>query len=235
MPNSIQEAMKGINTSAIQEAMKGMNTLAIQEAMKGMNTLAIQEAIKELNTTSLVYYGSASLTASSNLRANAYVTTIQADPIEISTIFEHIRDVDDSFSFHQIFANIPPWLQFFIMYLIMQAILPITYSIIANLATPYVESLIKSSEKPNRELIKDIASISIDNLDLGKHRFVTVANLHLRKKASTKSRILDNLQLGKILTVISKNRNWLEVTYRHSDGKVMKGWVFSRYTEKFKK
>ena len=39
--------------------------------------------------------------------------------------------------------------------------------------------------------------------------------------------------LGQVATVVSKNKNWIEVVYECEDGTLLTGWVFTRYTSRF--
>jgi hypothetical protein len=39
--------------------------------------------------------------------------------------------------------------------------------------------------------------------------------------------------LGQVVTVLSKNKNWIEIMYEYDNGEIMHGWVFTRYTTKF--
>ena len=95
--------------------------------------------------------------------------------------------------------------------------------------------MIDASDKPRREQIKEIATTRIDALSLWPQRFVSTDILHLREQPNIGSASLDELQFGQVITVISKKRNWLKVTYSYDDGEVMQGWVFTRYTERFRR
>ena len=79
-----------------------------------------------------------------------------------------------------------------------------------------------------------MAKIKIEEsiVELGRLRFISGDNVRLRAGPSTKTKILDELTLGQVVTVISKKRNWIEVEYE--DGEYFHGWVFTRYTSKFK-
>jgi uncharacterized protein YgiM (DUF1202 family) len=50
-----------------------------------------------------------------------------------------------------------------------------------------------------------------------------------------KSQIIARASLGQVVTIIRKNKNWIQVGYndRDTDEPVI-GWVLTRYTELFK-
>ena len=117
----------------------------------------------------------------------------------------------------------------------MNIIVPQINSISANLLTPIVESYLDGNDADERKKIRDIkklplstSEITTDNL-----RFITGNNVRLRESPSTNSAILDELVLGQVVTVLSKEKNWIEVMYAYEQEEVWHGWVFTRYKAKF--
>ena len=83
--------------------------------------------------------------------------------------------------------------------------------------------------------IKEIKKIPLTLSDVNTDalRFIKGNNLRLRASPSINSEIYDELILGQVVTVLSKQKNWIEVMYEYEDGESISGWVFTRYTEKF--
>lgn len=100
---------------------------------------------------------------------------------------------------------------------------------------PVIESYLQDDKLSNREKVKGIKEtpLLLNNVTTDGLRFITGNGVLLRSKPSTKSEILDELLLGQVVTVLSKDRNWIEVTYKYENGEAMSGWVFTRYTAKF--
>ena len=144
---------------------------------------------------------------------------------------------DNQTKFSDVFAKIPLQVQMIIIFIFMQIILPHINNISANLITPYVNEYLLSSHATDKNKIKEICKINLDNpvLEMNKLRFITRNNVILRSGPSTKAEIIDELCLGQVITVLSKKRNWIEVQYIYQDNEILHGWVFTRYTARFKK
>jgi hypothetical protein len=159
----------------------------------------------------------------------------QTEDHEIVEQSSQLYDAKDSQSFIQFFQSLPPYLQAALFFILIQIVFPQVNSVSANLLTPFVESYLKTSESPNREQIKVIKRLplNLDDIYTNDLRFISRDNVYLRKAPSTKSEISDEMVLGQVVTVLSKNRNWIEITYEYDNGEIMHGWVFTRYTAKF--
>jgi len=133
------------------------------------------------------------------------------------------------------FQKLPPLAQLLLMILLTHITLPITQNVAANLLTPHVEQLIQDSDKPEQQKLKEIQRLplKLDSIETNGLRFITAEHLRLRQGPSTKSQVVDDLRQGQIVTVVSKERNWIEVRYEYEDGEVVTGWVFTRYTSRF--
>jgi uncharacterized protein YgiM (DUF1202 family) len=121
--------------------------------------------------------------------------------------------------------------------LISPLTLPMLNNISANLITPYVQKYLQTENLSDKEKIKKIKKVKIENsiIEINQLRFITGNNVRLRSGPSTRTEILDELSLGQVVTVISKKRNWIEVEYEYDEGEYLRGWVFTTYTAKFKK
>ena len=122
-----------------------------------------------------------------------------------------------------------------ILYLLHEIILPMLVSISSNILTPHIQDQINQGHKVRQQInnIKKIPQLSADST-LTNLRFINATRVNLRTSPSIKSDSIDMLTLGQVVTVIAKERNWTEVSYIHSSGDVFKGWVFTRYTSRFK-
>lgn len=160
---------------------------------------------------------------------------------EIDTLLveasRHFSLAKNSRTFIEVFKKLPPLLQAFIYFIMLNVFLPQINNIASNLITPHIETFLKNSHKTNKENINEIKKIphelNCDNIQA--LRFITGNNVRLRKSASTNAEILDELLLGQIVIVLSKKKNWIQVECEYEDGEVLTGWVFTRYTAKFHK
>ncbi len=161
--------------------------------------------------------------------------------IELVAATEVLQD-SDQHSFLEIFNKLPTILQIIIFSFFMRFIdfaYDVSANIVANLATPYIQQIIEdNSKKSNTDkirIIKKTPSKIIDTkIDTSHLRFITAKNgLNVRSAPSTKqSKIKDTIRLGKIVEVLDKRKNWVKISYKIDD-KVIKGWVFTRYTKRF--
>ena len=155
---------------------------------------------------------------------------------ELNSATELLYDTDKN-SFLNNFYKLPIFLQMIIMYMIMSFIIPITNNIAANLLTPIVQSYIDDLLRSDTDKIRDIKKSPTEVLNTKVYtnnlRFITGNNVNVRSNPSIKSEILDQLMLGKIVEIISKEKNWIEISYKQGEY-VIHGWVFTRYTKRFK-
>lgn len=210
--------------SVAQHILKTLSASAsFSNAMEALSKPANFSAVIDLIATGEVFTTNATQTFDFELEAN-----------ELDRQLEVIGKSTDLQSFLDALNKIPAAVQTVILFILLHLILPVADNITANLITPHVEQLL-SEGKPKRETINQIKSLPLDGLDLSNHRFITANQLHLRKNPNSKSEIIDELQLGQIVTILSKQRNWIEVTYEYKNGEMMRGWVYTRYTAKFEK
>jgi uncharacterized protein YgiM (DUF1202 family) len=151
---------------------------------------------------------------------------------------QEIGAAKDTASFVKAFSNLSPkfkYILIFIFFALLNRAVSIADNVTANIITPHVEKLINNPEATEREKVKKLRTFGLDGLDLSNLRFVTTEHLLLRENPSTSSEIKDELRLGQVVTVINKQRNWMEISYADEDESIVQGWVFSRYTAKFNK
>lgn len=244
------------NSDAIQRAMsiassyqRTIDAFANSETFHRIMRSAglYQQSIAEIMNNSSFKNAISILTEPSNLSAtldllaktekNAFVGELSELGFvkeEAEHQLQEIGNAHDSESFIKAFSNLSPTIKVVLLFFILQ-LLAVTQNVVANIATPHIEKLLSGSNSTEREKIKQLQSVRLDELDLSNLRFVTTEHLSLRENPSTKSAIKDELRLGQVVTMINKQRSWTEISYIHEDGEIMHGWVFSRYTAKFKK
>ena len=99
-----------------------------------------------------------------------------------------------------------------------------------------IEDYFGSTDREKINAIKNIPkdkSKKTKDINTNGIRFITRDETLLRKKPSVSSAILDEVELGQIVKILSKRRNWIEIEYHHESGEIMTGWVFTRYTKRF--
>lgn len=169
---------------------------------------------------------------------NSDLSSLDLGSIEhdvVSEAVEQFNKADSYKSFTSAFENLSPQLKKLFVFVFLHIFLPLTISISANLLMPEVVSHLENHNLKDREKIKAIKATPLNWNDVTTDglRFISGNNVRLRAKPSIKSEALDELGLGQVVTVLSKERNWIEVNYTHENGVVMTGWVFTRYTAKF--
>jgi hypothetical protein len=134
------------------------------------------------------------------------------------------------------FKGLPIWCQFLLMHLFLNIAEPIVVNISSNLMTEHVQEFLEDNDEGDTQKVKKIKELPLTLTDVhtDKLRFITGNNVRLRKSPSTKSEIIDEFTLGQVVRVVSKERNWIEVSHQYPDGQEVTGWVFTTYTSKFK-
>ena len=114
-------------------------------------------------------------------------------------------------------------------------LLPQINNISANLITPHVDKIISGSFPSDRDKIKALKQLTFDEFDtsISGLRFISGDNVQLRREPNTKSEAIDNLNIGKVVVFLSKDRNWTEVMVQYDEGSSIVGWVHTRYVKKF--
>lgn len=193
---------------------------------------------------SFAYIGSAILDDPQNFSVIAETaSSLELNDIDVSKLEDELKlaetkcsTLGDKSNIIKHFISFPTAFKYLAYIFLIYCFFPQINSISANLLTPIVEGYITNSEKTDREKIKDIKAIpqQLNNFNIDDLIFITGNNVRLRSEPSTNSDIYDELALGQVATVLSKKRNWIEIMYEYDDGEIMSGWVFTRYTAKFR-
>ncbi|HJS15911.1 MAG TPA: SH3 domain-containing protein [Rheinheimera sp.] len=241
-PLAMEKSMAAMTgSSAINKAMAAIaNLSALNPAIqsRSANQVHLEHVLKGFANASSVI-----LTEPSYLSDMAeIVSRIDLDSVDLASIEREFENTESEFAsienranFVSIFSSLPPSIQAILFYFLIHIFLPQINSISANLLTPLVDNYLQANVKSDRQKIKEIKNIPLSLMDVNTDdlRFITGNNVHLRARPSTNSQIYDELVLGQVVTVLSKQKNWIEVMYSYDDGKTMSGWVFTRYTAKF--
>ena len=247
---SVLDSMK--KNYDIQKSIESMHENLAEKAMKSVSLSSVAQSVLDSLKNNEAFYQSVVALAQADYRDSAFdiinenvlnnPNSLLNDNIDfdISALKKDIKELSGAENqkiFSDIFAKIPFNIQMIIIFIFMQIILPHINNISANLMTPYVDKYLLSSSVTDKVKIKKISKIKLDNpvLEVNKLRFITRNNVILRSSPSTKTEILDELCLGQVVTVLSKKRNWIEVQYIDQDNEIVHGWVFTRYTARFKK
>ena len=123
---------------------------------------------------------------------------------------------------------------------VIYLVLPYFLAIVANLTTPIYEEWWKEyveidHRTAKKEIVREANEFYSPD-DLKGYRFVYATTLHVRKLGNMSSEIIDELYLGKTVSVVKKSKRWSYIEYHDEDtGELKQGWVFSRYLHKFNK
>jgi hypothetical protein len=253
-PSGIEKALESFRSmdrafgalarpSGVEKALESFRShqLEIDKAIAAIDRLpAIEDMLYSFGKASSIMLGDlSSLSAIYESIEKADFSSSDPGHIEddLTKSVDQLNKADSHSSYLSIFTSLPPLAQVILFFLLLNVFLPIINSISANLLTPMVEHYLQDNNLTNREKVKEIKAIPLylNGVDTSGLRFITGNNVRLRAEPSTKSEILDELVLGQVVTILSKDRNWIEVMYKYDDGEVMSGWVFTRYTARFVK
>lgn len=254
-------ALDSIKTNdTLQSMMKSMvYTTSIQKAISSLNYNShINRMLESRNYLKTLNNISQSADMSSHMqRVGAFLTKptileeiilsnkswhgldfqqININQNEFTSSIKPLSEAEDEKSFISSFLRVHPTIQLVIIFIFLQIFLPQVNNITSNILTPYVQEIILTSDKTSKGLVKEIKNISTSSfgIDVSNYRFITGTDVRLRQRPSTNSRALDELDIGQIVEVISKKKNWIQVKVTYEDEELT-GWVFTRYSSRFKK
>ncbi|WP_182073895.1 MULTISPECIES: SH3 domain-containing protein [unclassified Serratia (in: enterobacteria)] len=167
--------------------------------------------------------------------------TYSISDVELATYqdeLEKLDEVDSESKLILFLDSIPKNLKFYIILVMVYFLAPIlrdtTTGVAVNIITEIVQGYLSSESGNDSEKIKKIKSLPLTSIDKSNVRFITKNFVNLRDGPSIKHNVIDELVLGQVVSVVSKNKNWIEVEVKCEDGQAVTGWVFTRYTERFK-
>ncbi len=112
---------------------------------------------------------------------------------------------------------------------LIQGLIAILLGISGNLLTPDIENLRTNSKVVRRELSWAANQLDADPVMLRTLRVVLRHDLPVFAKRNKNSSRVAELQLGDVVILLKKRRNWAFVEWRSSDGTTeIRGWVFAR-------
>ncbi len=167
--------------------------------------------------------------------------TYSISDVELATYQDELEKLDEIDSESKLISfldSIPKNLKFYIILVMVYFLTPIlrdtTTGVAVNIITEIVQGYLSSESGSDSEKIKKIKSLPLTSIDKSNVRFITKNFVNLRDGPSIKYNVIDELVLGQVVSVVSKNKNWIEVEVKCEDGQTVTGWVFTRYTERFK-
>lgn len=220
--------------SAAQSAMEHINSMSATNALRNTitSTSAIQNAIgllaKPDNFSTLID----SIALQDKIETDYFSFEEEYfDDDKVEHQLKEVAETRDLKAFTEAFGNLPNWLQFVMIYLVLELLVPTYYEHFLKCKMPLVDCPV--IEQSNRESIKKLKNSSSINPDFGDYRFISKNSLTLHEKPKLKSRANDTLHFGQTVNVIDKQKNWIEIAYLDANNEIKYGWILSRYTVKF--
>lgn len=233
--NSIQKAVSSLNhTDSIQKIMESGNYA------KALNNISKFHDISSQMQSIGVFLAKPSILEqiieSNNSWKDFDPNQLAIEQEEFTQSVAPLSNAENEKEFLSFFMKIPPVIQAVIIFFFLQFFLPQINNIISLVLNPYIQKIIATSDKTSKELVKEIKQVPASSfgIEVSKLRFITGNNVRLRQKNSTNSQVIDELEIGQIVEVVSKKKNWIQVKVSYEE-EVLIGWVFTRYTAKFKK
>ncbi|MBF0706609.1 SH3 domain-containing protein (plasmid) [Alkalihalobacillus hwajinpoensis] len=112
-------------------------------------------------------------------------------------------------------------------------------SLIVSVASGQITIAINSSDNVSSKEKILVAERVVEDMTIPtyfkmQHRLVIKDNLYVRSNKKKQSNIVDVLNIGNIVRIIEKNRNWTFVEYENGDGELERGWVNTRYIKQIR-
>lgn len=171
-------------------------------------------------------------------------TEISSDEIrtEIAEFFQKFKDVKSIDHIEKPFSALKKPIKSIVIWILNHILVAFIVGLSANLVLQNINKienvLVNTQIRSKRDVTQCIKKLPIKfQLDnFSEYRVVTGNGLHLRKKPKMDSKILDELDRGKLVKLLQKKRNWsyVEVFYQ-DDLESLKGWVVTRHITKLKR
>jgi hypothetical protein len=231
---AFERAMEAARGGALERTMEVARGGALERTMEATRGGAFERAMEALSNQTTFRIAIDSF--NSSFDESAFEAEEAFSEVEVAEKIKALEFSDDKKSFLEVFEKLPSFIQAILLFCFIYIILPLLNNIAANILTPSVQELFNDSKQTQKEQINSAKKISSKEYDIYSQnlRFITGNNVRLRLQPITSSQILDELVIGQVVTIIGKKKNWIKVEYMYEDGKILKGWVFTRYTAKFK-
>ncbi|NFB52043.1 hypothetical protein EXM40_04310 [Clostridium botulinum] len=86
-----------------------------------------------------------------------------------------------------------------------------------------------------KNIKKEFKYESFDSETLKKYRIVSHNGLIIKSDCSMKSSTISKLDVGKVVKIVYKNKNWTLIEWECEDGNTNIGWTLTRYLARIKK
>ncbi|AUN00134.1 hypothetical protein CF060_08365 [Clostridium botulinum] len=86
-----------------------------------------------------------------------------------------------------------------------------------------------------KNIKKEFKYQSFDSETLKKYRIVSYNGLIIKSDCSMKSNTIAKLDVGKVVEILYKNKNWTLIEWECEDGNTNTGWTLTRYLARIKK
>ncbi|CAK2527857.1 hypothetical protein VCRA2113O415_680002 [Vibrio crassostreae] len=137
---------------------------------------------------------------------------------------------------HEIKKQKDPLIQRVLSWLVFPLIVGLILSVATPVSEHYVSAYLAKDKRVKVKIIKQNANNAITNPDLlNEMRFVNTPLLNVRMQPSIKSEPIGTLKFSTPIVVIERKKSWTLVEWADDEkGVSIKGWVFSRYLQKFR-
>lgn len=124
--------------------------------------------------------------------------------------------------------------------LYQQVLINLICGIILFLATPFMQTvqdsitniIVENKAKVMKIIKAEYHSLVLDNKEQLHYRFVSTEKIIVRITNKKNSQPVGQVKFGTVVEVLYKNKNWTLIEYENENGKVVTGWVYTRYLEK---
>jgi hypothetical protein len=172
-----------------------------------------------------------------NINSDGSVTyedeTIYSDELNeaVENFFDHIDEINFFDKFEERLGKLKEPIRAIIIWIFEKVIVTFIIGISIQLSLQHQNELQNKLDQflfgSKREITNYVKKLSpeINLTHFKDHRIVIAEKLHLREKPNMKSRIIDELNRGKLVKVLMKNRNWTMVEVFYDEGESLKGWA----------
>ena len=128
----------------------------------------------------------------------------------------------------------------FLEKVVVWIIIPLLISVFSSFINQSIKYYCNYNFHGNKQIIKNIKKeLTKNDIDLRllrTYRIVSIDELIVRERNRKASKLIGKVYFGQIVKVVAKEKNWSLIEWKGNDETsdlIIRGWVFSRYLNKF--
>ncbi|EPY2278016.1 hypothetical protein ACXAT3_002768 [Clostridium sporogenes] len=241
----ISKCISSITNIGMQNYLKDIysiqnKSIEISKCISSIANVGMQKIIREKYLNQL---RDENITINNNgsICVDSQVITKEEIENKIYECVENLYDKSSSFDNLEVkleFAinklkGISPELKKILKWIMCNIVIPIIVGVNINIISSNYD---RSNDKlVVKNIKKEFKYENFDNQTLKEYRIVSYNELMIKSDCNMKSKTISKLNVGKVVKILYKNKNWSLIEWESEDENINTGWTLTRYLVRIKK